>query len=135
MIKRDFILRWAQELAKVLATLLGKEPSLSLEILDEAYVDLLGFDPTLLNDIPEGEWMDYLTLDRQLNEGQLDFLAQLLAKEAEYRFLQQDMLFSRLKCQQALCIFEYLEITQGIFSFERQEVMGKLQRILAENWG
>ncbi|MEZ5041631.1 MAG: hypothetical protein R2828_17185 [Saprospiraceae bacterium] len=135
MIRKDYILRWAQELAKVLATLLGKAPDLSLDILDEAYRDLLAFDPNRLNDIPEGEWMDYLTLDRQFNEGQLDFLAQLIAKEAEFRFLQQEALSSRLKCRQALCIFEYLEVTQGIFSFERQEVMGKLQRILAENWG
>lgn len=133
MIQRDYILRWAQELAKVLAILLGKDPGPGIIIIEESYDDLLQFNPNELDAITSAEWMDFLLLKRQFNEGQLDFLAHLFAKEADYHYLQQEVDKCRLRAKQALTIFDHLEVSQATFSLERQQIMDRMTRILNDS--
>jgi len=130
MIQRDYILRWTKELAMVLARMIGKDPKQQLEIISEAYHGTLHFNPDELDELPPDRWIPFLTLERQLHEGQLDFLAHLIAREAEYFFSQQQQDKSRLKAQQALHIFEYLDELQATLSLERQAVVTQLEHIL-----
>lgn len=133
MIQRDYILRWAQELAKVLAILLGKDPGPGIVILEESYDELLQFDSKELDALDSAKWMDFLLLERQFNEGQLDFLAHLLARDADYRYMQQDAEKCRLKAKQALAIFDHLDMSQATFSLERQQIMDRMTRILNDS--
>lgn len=130
MIQRDYILRWTKELAMVLARLMGKDPKQQIEIISEAYHGTLHFQPDELDDLPPDQWLPFLTLERQLHEGQLDFLAHLLAREADYYFSQQLNLKSRLKAQQAIYIFDYLDQQQAILSLERQAAVTRMEHIL-----
>ena len=57
-------------------------------------------------------------------------LAHLLSREAEYYFSQQQADKSRLKAQQAIHIFDYLDQLQATLSLERQAVVTKLEHIL-----
>ena len=133
MIQRDYILRWAQELAKVLAILLGKDPGPGIIILEESYNELLHFNSKELDAIAPTKWMDFLLLERQFNEGQLDFLAHLLARDADYRYLQRDAERCRLKAKQTLTIFDHLDMSQATFSLERQQIMDRMTRILNDS--
>lgn len=130
MIHRDYILRWTKELAMVLARLMGKDPKQQIEIISEAYHGTLHFKPDELDDLPPDRWLPYLTLERQLHEGQLDFLAHLLGREAEYYFSQQLNDKSRLKAQQAIQIFDYVDQQQATLSLERQAAVTRLEHIL-----
>lgn len=130
MIQRDYILRWTKELAMVLARLMGKDPKQQIEIISDAYHGTLHFQPDELDELPPERWLPFLTLERQLHEGQLDFLAHLLSREAEYYFSQQQADKSRLKAQQAIHIFDYLDQLQATLSLERQAVVTKLEHIL-----
>ena len=130
MIQRDYILRWTKELAMVLARLMGKDPKQEIEIISEAYHGTLHFKPDELDDLPPDRWLPYLTLERQLHEGQLDFLAHLLGREAEYYFSQQLNDKSRLKAQQAIRIFDYVDQQQATLSLERQAAVTRLEHIL-----
>ena len=130
MIQRDYILRWTKELAMVLARLMGKDPKQQIEIISEAYSGTLHFKPDELDDLPPDRWLPFLTLERQLHEGQLDFLAHLITREAEYYFSQQLNDKSRLKAQQAIRIFDYLDQLQATLSLERQAAVNKLENIL-----
>ncbi|MBX2873017.1 MAG: hypothetical protein KTR30_12975 [Saprospiraceae bacterium] len=130
MIQRDYILRWTKELAMVLARLMGKDPKQQFEIISEAYHGTLHFKPDELDDLPPDRWLPFLTLERQLHEGQLDFLAHLIAREADYYFSQQLSDKSRLKAQQAIHIFDYLDQQQATLSMERQAAVTRMGHIL-----
>ena len=41
MIRKDIVLRWTQELAKVMAKIMGKERLEALDLIEEAYSGLL----------------------------------------------------------------------------------------------
>lgn len=122
----------------VLARLMGKDPKQQIDIISEAYHGTLHFQPDELDDMPPDAWLPFLTLERQLHEGQLDFLAHMLAREADYFFSQQQADKSRLKAQQALRIFEHLDELQATLSLERQAAVTRLEHILQtwerENW-
>ncbi len=80
MIKRDYILRWTKELAKVLAQLMGKRVELQLEIIHQTYDELLELDLQTLEELPLEAVLPYLTEERQFDESQLTFLAEILYK-------------------------------------------------------
>lgn len=128
MLKRDILLRWTQELAKVIARLLGKEPQEALPIMDEAYRELLKTDPETLRRTPLDQLLTYLQEEKQLNDGQLEFVAELLRREAELLYENDALVQSSDRYRRALLIFEYLDQHQEVFSFERQETIGHIRR-------
>ena len=83
MIQKDFILRWAQELAKVIARMLGKDPDESIEIIDEVLIELLKIDTQNLKRLKPEEVIPFLTEEKGLEVLQMDFLAELFAKRGE----------------------------------------------------
>lgn len=119
-------MRWTQELAKVMARLLGKEPDLQLEIIANSYEELLELDLGLLDQLLPEALLPYLLEEKQYNEGQLEFLAEMLYQHG--RLLMESTQFStgRRRLQYALLIFEFLDARQDVFSFERQ---GRMQDI------
>ncbi|MEZ4992046.1 MAG: hypothetical protein R2824_16610 [Saprospiraceae bacterium] len=130
MIKRDYILRWTKELAKVIARLLGKDPDLQLEIIREVYSDLLELEPDTLDPLPLEEIIPYLTRQKAYNEGQLEFLAEILFREGNLHLDQSQIHTGRRRLQEALLIFEFLDARQDIYSLERQHQMDAIRTTL-----
>lgn len=130
MIKRDYILRWTQELAKVIARLLGKSPELQLEIMEESFEELLGLDIEKLDHLPPEDLLAYLTLEQQYNEGQLEFLAEILYRQGGLLLESSQNQLGHRRLQTALLIFELLDNQQDIFSFERQARMQAIREEL-----
>lgn len=133
MIKRDYILRWTTELAKVMARMLGKEPELQINIIREAYDELLGLDLTSLDDLTLDEIIPYLSDQRGFNEGQLEFLAEMLYQEGKLQLELSQISTARRRLQEALLIFEFLDTLQDVYSLERHERMSVIRYLLDHN--
>lgn len=136
MIQKDYILRWVQELAKVMARMIGKDPKETLELLDTAFDELLQLDAKSLRDIPKEKIIDYLIKERGFDIPQLEFIAELLYLQAtnmEALLAQSgDFADQRDKLEKALIIFEHVENNQDIFSLERQDKLAKIRSTLKE---
>lgn len=136
MIQKDYILRWVQELAKVMARMIGKDPKETLELLDTAFDELLQLDAKSLRDIPKEKIIDYLIKERGFDIPQLEFIAELLYLQATNMeaLLAQPVDFAdqRDKLEKALIIFEHVENNQDIFSLERQNKLAKIRSTLKE---
>lgn len=132
MLKRDIVLRWTQELAKVIARLSGLDIGEAMPVLEEAYRVLLKVEPERLRELPPEQVLSLLTEEKALNLGQLEFLAELLAREGTLLYESGALVQSRDRLAKALLIFGRVETEQEVFSFERQERMAGLRRQLGE---
>lgn len=130
MIKKDIVLRWTQELAKVIARMLGETAQESVEIMDEAINELLDLDPEGLNGILIEDLLDFLIQEKKLEVPQLDFLAELLARQADLLYEAGQFVESRNKIERALAIFDFTEENQDIFSFERASKLAHYRALL-----
>lgn len=119
MIQKDFILRWAEELAKVLAQLLGKDPEEGIELTEKALISLLDIDTSCIKATAKDNLIETLTKEKGLNVPQLEFLAEILAKQGELLYAKEQLVETKDKFEKALIIFEYIEKEQQLFSFER----------------
>lgn len=131
MIQKDYILRWAEEVAKVIARMIGKDTDTALKILDEAYQHYLKMDRAFLDSLPPEEFLHILTEKHQLHVNHLELLGELLAEEGRLLYEGGRLVESKNQIQKALLIFEYLDDHQGVYSFERVKKIGDLHRILA----
>ena len=136
MIKRDYILRWTQELAKVIARLIGKDPEEALELLDKSLEEQLQLDAKTLTAIPKDKLIDHLSDERGFDLAQQEFIAELLylqCKNLDHQLPEgQDFTSYKDKLEKALTIFEHVEKEQGIFSFERKSKMAHIHLKLEE---
>lgn len=136
MIKRDYILRWVQELSKVMAKMIGKDSKETLELLDNTFDELLQLDAKALRDTPKDKLIDYLVNERDFDLAQLEFIAELLLLQAskigDLQSPTADFTNRRDKLEKALIIFEHVESMQDIFSLERQSKKIKIRKALAE---
>ena len=130
MIQKDFILRWAQELAKVIARMLGKDPKESIEIIDEVLNELLKIDTLFLKSLKAEQLIPYLIEDKGLEVPQLDFLADLLAKRGELLYEAGQLVESKDILEKALIIFDHTEKVQEVFSFERVSKLDHFRNLL-----
>ena len=132
MIQKDTILRWAQELAKVMAKLLGKESGLILELIDEEIKRLLGLDPSTINGLDKPGLLLFLVEEKGFSIGQLEFLAELLAQQGNLLYEAGRLVESEVKIGQALIIFDYAEDELEVFSFERTNKIDNYRSLLQQ---
>ena len=134
MIKRDYFLRWTQELAKVIARLIGKDPEEALELLDKSLEEQLQLDAKSLADIPKEKLIEYLSNSRGYDLAQIEFIAEALYLQCQNLHQQlpqtQDFANQKDKLEKALTIFEHVENEQGIFSLERQSKIANIHSML-----
>ena len=131
MIQKDYILRLAEEVAKVIARMIGKNTDTALAILDDAYQHYLKMDRAFLDSLPPDEFIHILTEVHQLHVNHLELLGELLAEEGRLLYEAGRLVESKKQIQKALLIFEYLDDHQGVYSMERVMKIGDLHRMLA----
>lgn len=130
MFQKDYILRIIEELAKLLARVLGLIKNNDFEpaenLLEKAY-ELLKLDRSWKDkSIPE--------IIKHLNSmessfGQMEAIADILRTEGDFYFAQE-----RPEAEQywlkALAIYEYIEKSDKVFSFERNNKLNDLKVLL-----
>lgn len=117
-----------QVLAKIFSDLLGLKNSgqinTGLEITNQTLKNELDFDIQDLLDIPTDNFIHTITTQKNLTNGNLDKLAEILLLIADNRQDDNKRLYE--KC---LTIYEYLEKVENIYTLDRQ---WKLKRIKNE---
>lgn len=131
MIQKDYIQRMIDSLSKVLGQLMGMKPPKGLELIQEAYQEHLKIEGDWLDGLAESDLLDILVNDKQFNVHQIEFLAELLAKEGELLLKIGEPTLANTKFRKALLLFDYVETESGEYSFERRTVISNVKNMLS----
>lgn len=131
MIKQDFIERMSQELAKVIAELLGFDTSQKLEYLNEYFATLSINTMNLLESTPD-ELMDELLSREDLQVSHLELVANLMHQKALVYYEQEHEPFGHNLMKKALALLEHVDREMDTFSVERRELMDSMKRDVSD---
>lgn len=136
MEQRDYLKRQIDQLGKVLgkviADLLGlRQGNASLkgvEIVSQAFKDEIDLDLELLLSVETDDLIDFLITEKGFNEENLDKLAEILFMISNDMTSDNPLRNSFFK--RCLVIYEYLEMTQQTYSFDRSLRLKKIKDCL-----
>jgi len=131
MFKQDFIERMSQDLAKVIAELLGFDTSQKLEYLNEYFATLNIDTMDLLDSQPE-DLMDQLLDRKDLQVSHLELVASLIHQKALVYYEQEHDAFGHNLMKKALLLLEHVDEEIGVFSLERRELMDAMKRDVSD---
>jgi hypothetical protein len=136
MYQKDYILRMAEMVAKLLAGLLGlinkKEYIRASEQLSTIYHDILKEDASFFRSIPETELTNKLLEEHNYTNGHLEILAELFNAEAELEYAQGMKMGSLEFSRKSLILFEFVDREMKTYSADRIEKMEALRRRIEE---
>jgi hypothetical protein len=119
-----------EALSKVLGQLIGLDPPAGLVHLDQVLQDYLNIDESWLDALSEENLLEILKTEKRLNVGQLEFLAELLARQGVFCYELEQYSNAKSKLNKALIIFNFVEKEQALYSFERQAILLKINDLL-----
>jgi len=133
MEQRDYLMRHVEQLGVILGKILSKLLNIKdngIEVVDtvnQCFKEELGLDISQLNDIDDDKWLDTLKTEKQFDSESLERLADILLFVAENVDLEEkDRLYK--KCS---LIYEYLDESEKIYSFDRYLKMERLKEYIA----
>lgn len=123
-----------EQLAIVLAALMGyrKKGDLKggLELIEKAYSDIPGFDTRLLEESNNEEFLKALTAMPDASFQKIDIIAGFISEEADFLFLSGNQLKAKNCCNKALILYDYLDKHERIYSFERNQRISRIRKIM-----
>jgi len=128
VIQKDYIERLTQQVAKVMARLIGKDWEQQLLVIEKVYTDWLPIHRKDLIAKPPSEILDWLVTKEQLSVDELEAIADLLKFEGE-QLDDYETANDRLK--KALLLLEYVDANQDIYSMDRIYKIEQLKKELA----
>ena len=136
MEQKDYFLRYIEQLGKVMAVLMGLrdkgEAGKMLEVINEAYIDLLKFDSEYLKALSENELLEILIDKKDLVREQLEVAAELLLEEANIHYGKNNIKECKSMYKKSLILFIYIHDMDRTFSFERIDKMERIKSILKD---
>ncbi len=130
MIQRDYIERLTQEVAKVLARMIGKDWEKTMLLIEQVYHDWLPFERAeVLQQLPE-DLLDWLIEEQQCAIQHIEVLAELLFTEGKYLFEQEQRATAKDRLKRAVKLFDYVNEKSDIYSFERQEKLEQAKKMI-----
>ncbi|HHH50325.1 MAG TPA: hypothetical protein ENK52_05040 [Saprospiraceae bacterium] len=130
MLQRDYIERLTQQIAELIAKMMGFETKEKLAFIDKAFDEWLRLDPKELEIIPKEELLFFLIQKKKFNIHQLELLAEILAKQGETFFIDQQLLKAKNQLEKSLIIFEEVENKQQLYSIQRQKTLHQIHQLL-----
>jgi hypothetical protein len=123
MEQKDYLMRYIEQLGKVLAYLLGfREKGDSkggLEVIDEALKDMTRMDSAEINAIPEERLVKELCTERKLLPQQVKVIAELLFREGEFLETGKDPEQVLKRYRKSLLLLQYMDEVEKTYSLER----------------
>lgn len=134
MERKDYLMRYIEQLGKVLAALLGFRQNMDckggLQVIDEALKDLTSMDSQEINAIPEDQFINELTVRRKLHMEQVKFIAEMLFQEAEFYGMADMQDDAMQRYRKAYLLYRYIDETEKTYSVERIERMQLLETLI-----
>lgn len=132
MLRRDLIMKQIEELARVLAAIIGlrKEgkSNEALEQIDEALREFLKLDSQRLDAIPQDQLLTVLHGELRLAEEQVEIIARMMAERGAISESDGEVEKAREQYQRALHLLESLnKLPKATFSMERMQAVGELR--------
>jgi hypothetical protein len=136
MEQKDYLMRYIEQLGKVLAYLLGfrekGDVRGGMEVIDEALKDMTRMDSAGINAIPEDRLVEELCAERKLLPEQIKFIAELLFHEGEFLEMESDQTEARKRYRKSLLLLKHINQTEKTYSFERMQRMQLLGEKIKE---
>lgn len=136
MIRKDFIMRQLEELAKIIGLLLKLKTEHKTEeamaLIREAYSGLLHLDDAFVDEESTSEQFLKQIEEKGLEGDMLYAFAELLYEDGLLRYENQKE-NALLRLHKALILFDFLNRTSLTFSFDRSVKMEKIKGILDKN--
>ena len=128
MIQRDYFERLTQQVAKVLARLIGKDWEKILLAIEQTFDQHLPITRKELLQVSLEDFKDWIE-EQELSDDQLEAIAMLLQKEGEHIgtvAAQKD------RFERALLLYEVVERRTDLFSPDRVQRIQKVKALLSE---
>ena len=134
MIRKDYLLRYFEELGQVLAKLMGfKEKGDfkgGMELLNETFNSMLHISSEDLNKISSDKLVSYLADDLQFTLTQISLVAELLFEEAELYNQQTQNEHANTRYRKVLVLYKYLSQEEKSYSMERAQRTEMINHLL-----
>lgn len=125
---KDLFERLLQDMARLLAEIMGKHTDQHLVALQEAREYYLQLNEEELLNLQADDIVAYL-LDKAFNHAKLMVTAQFLEAEAKVCIRETKYPLARLKLDQTIALFEYLEANDEVYSQARRDTLAELKAI------
>jgi hypothetical protein len=138
MERRDYLQKQIDELGKVLGKILSNllglknqgEMNEGIEITNQALKTELELDIESLLAIPTDEFVKMLQSKKEFSNESLDKLADIFLLMADHHIDNQEIEKAKTIYEKCLAMYEFLEKTESIYSFERHFKIGRIKNIL-----
>ncbi len=130
MIQQDYILRLTQQVAQVLAKMMGKNWVDVMPEIEVVYKDWIPIDRATIIGLPPEQIIPLLVEEKDLELPYLEALAELLYFEGMRLHEANNTNDSHDRLQKAYYLFQHLNQVQATFSFDRQSKLQSIQSIL-----
>lgn len=128
MFRKDYLMKLLQQLEEALKKINQKrregDHEHALRLTKDSYQKLLGLQST---EMDSEEFINKLLENKSLEFDELNVLAELLKEEGDIHFDLENNKRSKLKYEQALEVFAYLNQEEKVFSFEREAKISEMQ--------
>ena len=128
----DFFERLTTDIARFFAALLGKNLDEIEEELNLAYNEWLKLDRKSLDELDPAELLSTLLDEMNLEVDHIEILSDLFFKEGELYFNEKQYLKSKIKLENALKLFDFVDRKKKVFSFERQATLQKISVLISK---
>jgi len=131
MFKRDYILQIIEQIGKVLAKvaelLNDKKPDEARQAIHKTYQRYLKINVAELDTVLENDPVNTLINQHDFDNQRLNALADLLKAEGDIYLQEEEEDFAKSRYAKALIIFEYLNQTEQVYSFDREAKIADMQ--------
>ena len=135
MEQKDYLLRYLDQLAIVLARLLGLKQegkvSEAWETVDKALVGMKLPNLDKLSQLGRHDILDTLQRDLHLENVQLEVVAELLYQTGELQMEQNQKAKAKDLFRKALDLFDHVSLEEKIYSFEREAKTARMSEFLS----
>jgi len=136
MEQKDYLMRYIEQLGKVLAYLLGfREKGDSkggMEVIDESLKDMCKMDSAEINAIPEKLLVEELCHRRKLMLDQIKFIAELLFQEGEFMEMGNRSREAITRYRKSILLLRHIDTVEKTYSLERMQRIEFLESRIKE---
>lgn len=136
MYQKDYILRMVEQMAAIIAGILGLiikgDIPKATQAIESAYQDLLKEDAAFFSRIPLDDLTQKLIQEHNYTNGHLEILSELFYAQAELEYAQGNRDSGLQYYQKSLLLLEFVLEDSNSFSIDKKARVSSMQKRIAE---